>query len=112
MGAKSRHDPKAWPLRGSHRFAAAPLPHERRSLRPKALAELAAVGWRLDEYAKGKWETGDPRHPTVTLLPLFNGTSPPIKQYPTPCLTAPGQFLKTQQRRAFAGRSQIPSKIL
>nr|WP_230989707.1 MULTISPECIES: hypothetical protein [Enterobacteriaceae] len=42
------------------------------------MAELAAVGWRLDEYAKGKWETGDPRHPTVTLLPLFNGTSPPI----------------------------------
>ncbi|HFV4149741.1 TPA: hypothetical protein ACH9K7_002772, partial [Escherichia coli] len=28
------------------------------------------MGWRLDEYAKGKWETGDPRHPTVTLLPL------------------------------------------
>ncbi|QFR25611.1 hypothetical protein FZX15_05235 [Brucella suis bv. 1] len=47
-----------------------------RSLRPKALAELAAVGWRLDEYAKGKWETSDPRHPTVTLLPLFKGTSP------------------------------------
>ncbi|HCC7588791.1 TPA: hypothetical protein M8H87_001662 [Escherichia coli] len=69
---------KRGPLRGSHRFVAAPLPHERRSLRPKALAELAAVGWRLDEYAKGKWETGDPRHPTVTLLPLFNGTSPPV----------------------------------
>ncbi|WP_350303210.1 replication protein C, IncQ-type [Brucella intermedia] len=66
---------KRGPLRGSHRFAAAPLPHERRSLRPKALAELAAVGWRLDEYAKGKGETGDPRHPTVTPLP--------------PCLTAP-----------------------
>ncbi|HGS6873616.1 MULTISPECIES: hypothetical protein [Pseudomonadota] len=28
------------------------------------------MGWRLDEYAKGKWETSDPRHPTVTLLPL------------------------------------------
>ncbi|HFM1480003.1 TPA: hypothetical protein ACG6IY_002184, partial [Escherichia coli] len=24
------------------------------------------MGWRLDEYAKGKGETGDPRHPTVT----------------------------------------------
>ncbi|WP_239660090.1 hypothetical protein AAHY17_06805 [Klebsiella pneumoniae] len=36
------------------------------------------MGWRLDEYAKGKWETGDPRHPAVTLLPLFNGTSPPV----------------------------------
>ncbi|ENT2943644.1 TPA: hypothetical protein ACPFQE_000085 [Escherichia coli] len=27
------------------------------------------MGWRLDEYAKGKGETGDPRHPTVTPLP-------------------------------------------
>ncbi|MDQ9394741.1 MULTISPECIES: replication protein C, IncQ-type [Serratia] len=52
---------KRGPLRGAHRFAAAPLPHERRSLRPKALAELAAVGWRLDEYAKGKWEIGRPK---------------------------------------------------
>ncbi|WP_441347597.1 hypothetical protein, partial [Salmonella enterica] len=33
------------------------------------------MGWRLDEYAKGKGETGDPRHPTVTPL--------------TPCLTSP-----------------------
>ncbi|MBP1522720.1 hypothetical protein IU399_17745 [Salmonella enterica subsp. enterica serovar Worthington] len=93
------------PLRGSS------LPHERRSLRPKALAELAAVGWRLDEYAKGKWETGDPRHPTVTLLPCLMAPHPYLT-VPNPCLTAPGQFLKTQQRRAFAGRSQIPSKIL
>ncbi|WP_247879749.1 hypothetical protein [Brucella suis] len=44
------------------------------------------MGWRLDEYAKGKWETSDPRHPTVTLLPpclraphpLFNSTQPPV----------------------------------
>ncbi|MBP1523884.1 hypothetical protein IVZ55_23150 [Salmonella enterica subsp. enterica serovar Worthington] len=110
MGAKSRHDPKAWPLRvptASRQL----LPHERRSLRPKALAELAAVGWRLDEYAKGKWETGDPRHPTVTLLPCLMAPHPYLT-VPNPCLTAPGQFLKTQQRRAFAGRSQIPSKIL
>jgi hypothetical protein len=46
-------DPKAWPLAGFH-AARQLLPHERPSLRPKALAELAAVGWRLDEYAKGK----------------------------------------------------------
>jgi hypothetical protein len=65
--------------------------------RPKALAELAAVGWKLDEYAKGKWEIGRPASITVI---------PPVSA-PTPCLTVPNPlfngarpFLKTQQRRA------------
>ena len=33
----------------------------RRQKARKALVELMAMGWRLDEYAKGKWEIGRPR---------------------------------------------------
>lgn len=33
---------------------------KRRQTARKALAELAAVGWNLDEYAKGKWEIKRP----------------------------------------------------
>ena len=29
---------------------------KRRQTARKALAELAAVGWTLNEYAKGKWQ--------------------------------------------------------
>ena len=47
------------------------------------------MGWRLDEYAKGKWETGDPRHPTVTLLPLLNGTRPVSENPATAGLCGP-----------------------
>ena len=34
---------------------------KRRQIARKALAELAAIDWRLDEYAKGKWEIGRPK---------------------------------------------------
>jgi hypothetical protein len=37
----------------------------RRQKARKALVELMAMGWKLDEYAKGKWEIGRPR-PTIT----------------------------------------------
>ena len=36
---------------------------KRRQIARKALAELAAVGWTVDEYAKGKWEIKRP--PTI-----------------------------------------------
>ena len=35
----------------------------RRQTARKALAELAAVGWTLNEYAKGKWEIKRPAQP-------------------------------------------------
>lgn len=34
---------------------------KRRQTVRRALAELAAVGWRLDEYSKGKWEIRRPK---------------------------------------------------
>jgi hypothetical protein len=34
---------------------------KRRKTACKALAELAAVGWKLCEYSKGKWEIGRPK---------------------------------------------------
>ena len=36
--------------------------HDGQSAR-KALAELAAVGWTMSEYAKGKWEIKRPAQP-------------------------------------------------
>ncbi|MBY1058484.1 replication protein C [Citrobacter europaeus] len=59
---------------------------KRRQTARKALAELAAVGWKLDEYAKGKWEIGRPKAsdcnaapPCLTAPhPLFNSTQPPV----------------------------------
>ena len=36
---------------------------KRRQTARKALAELAAVGWTLSEYAKGKWELKRPAQP-------------------------------------------------
>ena len=47
----------------------------RRQTARKALAELAALGWTLNEYAKGKWEVKRPGTPTVT-LPNPHGNSP------------------------------------
>lgn len=35
----------------------------RRQTARKALAELAAVGWKVNEYAKGKWEISRPKAP-------------------------------------------------
>ena len=35
----------------------------------KALAELATVGWKVSEYAAGKWEIGRPK-PVVTFPKL------------------------------------------
>ena len=48
---------------------------KRRQTARKALAELAALGWTLNEYAKGKWEVKRPATPTVT-LPNPHGNSP------------------------------------
>lgn len=45
---------------------------KRRKTARKALAELVAVGWKLDEYARAKWEIRRPKghdngtHPTIT----------------------------------------------
>ncbi|WP_373871736.1 replication protein C, IncQ-type, partial [Aeromonas caviae] len=64
---------------------------KRRQTARKALAELAAVGWTVSEYAKGKWEVKRPAAPTVTL---------------------PAPIWQTQTGRGFAGDSQNPSKIL
>ncbi|WP_444978999.1 replication protein C, IncQ-type [Aeromonas caviae] len=42
------------------------------------MAELAAVGWTVSEYAKGKWEVKRPAAPTVTLPnPRRNSPQPP-----------------------------------
>ena len=35
----------------------------RRQTTRKALVELAAVGWTVNEYAKGKWEISRPKAP-------------------------------------------------
>jgi hypothetical protein len=35
----------------------------------KALVELAAVGWKLSQYAEGKWEIGRPK-PVATFPKL------------------------------------------
>ncbi|BAK12212.1 hypothetical protein PAJ_2132 [Pantoea ananatis AJ13355] len=59
---------------------------KRRQTARKALAELAAVGWRVGEYAKGKWEIGRPKAsdcnaaaPCLTAPhPLFNSTQSPV----------------------------------
>ena len=48
---------------------------KRRQTARKALAELAAIGWAVSEYAKGKWEVKRPATPTVT-LPNPHGNSP------------------------------------
>jgi hypothetical protein len=48
---------------------------KRRQTARKALAELAAIGWTVSEYAKGKWEVKRPATPTVT-LPNPHGNSP------------------------------------
>jgi hypothetical protein len=63
----------------------------RRQAARKALAELAAIGWTVSEYAKGKWE---------------------VKRPATPTVTPPAPIWKTQTGRGFAGDSQNPSKIL
>lgn len=39
---------------------------KRRQTARRALAELAAVNWKLDEYAKGKWEIRRPSRTTMT----------------------------------------------
>lgn len=56
---------------------------KRRQTARKALAELAAVGWRLDEYAKGKWEIRRPKASECNAAP--------------PCLTAPNPLFNSTQ---------------
>jgi len=57
---------------------------KRRQTARRALTELAAVGWRVSEYAKGKWEIGRPKgryngtHPTFSVPnPHVFGTQSP-----------------------------------
>ncbi|EHD3444945.1 replication protein C, partial [Escherichia coli O152] len=47
---------------------------KRRQTARKALAELAAVGWVVNEYAKGKWEIKRPG-PTAT-APVYRRNVP------------------------------------
>lgn len=49
---------------------------KRRQTARRALAELAAVGWKLDEYAKGKWEIGRSK--------ASDGVSSPTLMAPNP----------------------------
>ena len=57
---------------------------KRRQTARKALAELTAVGWAVDEYVKGKWVIGRPKAPIraapclTVPNPLFNGTQSPV----------------------------------
>lgn len=44
----------------------------------KALAELVAVGWKLDEYAKGKWEIGRPKGHDNGTRPTFSAPNPHV----------------------------------
>ncbi|KEZ96767.1 replication C family protein [Xanthomonas vasicola pv. vasculorum NCPPB 895] len=43
---------------------------KRRHKARKALTELATVGWRVSEYAAGKWEIGRPK--PVATFPASN----------------------------------------
>lgn len=52
----------AWPSEAN-----AEAMKKRRQVARKALAELAALGWTVSEYAKGKWEVKRPATPTATL---------------------------------------------
>lgn len=50
----------------------------RRQTARKALAELATVGWKLSEYANGKWEIERPKTPGITPpIPRHNATYSP-----------------------------------
>ena len=44
----------------------------------KALAELVAVGWKLDKYAKGKWEIGRPKAHDNGIRPTFSAPNPHV----------------------------------
>lgn len=44
----------------------------------KALAELVPVGWKLDEYAKGKWEIGRPKGCDNGARPTFSAPNPRV----------------------------------
>ncbi|WP_039884709.1 replication protein C, IncQ-type [Acidocella sp. MX-AZ02] len=62
--------------------ASAEAMKKRRQTARRALAELVAVGWKVDEYAKGKWEIRRPP-PTVT-LPDAHGIFPQPPRYLSP----------------------------
>jgi len=51
---------------------------KRRQTARKALAELVAVGWKLDEYAKGKWEIGRPKAHDNGTRPTFSAPNPHV----------------------------------
>ena len=46
---------------------------KRRQVARKALAELTALGWTINEYAPGKWEISRPRHNSTPMI-----TAPPL----------------------------------
>ena len=50
---------------------------KRRQVARKALAELTALGWTINEYAPGKWEISRPRHNATPMI-----TAPPPGNFP------------------------------
>lgn len=52
---------------------------KRRQTARRALVELAAVGWVVDEYARAKWEIGRPKMSMRNApIPLFNSIHLPV----------------------------------
>jgi hypothetical protein len=56
----------------------------RRQKARKALAELTAVGWELDEYAKGKWEIRRPKGQSNGTRPTLTAPIPHVINTKTP----------------------------
>lgn len=57
---------------------------KRRQTARKALAELAAVGWKLDEYAKDKWEIWRSEAPNSGSAPMLLAPNPHVYGIQTP----------------------------
>lgn len=57
---------------------------KRRQTARKALAELAAVGWKLDEYAKDKWEIWRSKAPNSGSTPMLLAPNPHVYGIQTP----------------------------
>ncbi|WP_425476996.1 replication protein C, IncQ-type [Xanthomonas albilineans] len=63
---------------------------KRRQKARKALAELDTVGWKVNEYAEGKWEIGRPK--PVATLPVTRSNVPHPELENTVTARACGQF--------------------
>lgn len=62
----------------------------RRQTARKVLAEFAAVGWKLDEYAKDKWEIRRPKAPN-------NGSRSTLTAPPPPTFSPPNPHVNSTQ---------------